>query len=463
MSWEQILADAGLNEREVKSVLILSSNPKMKASELAAELGTTRLDAYNSLSRLQEIGLVTTTADRPMKFSSPPLNEAIERVIEMRKEQLRRIEEGFSNVKSSNNWVKEKEDQVKSTPIDEPNFAVLKERLHIHKRIEKFAKEAKFRIVLMLGEFGILHLHRGPALTAINSAAERGIQVQVLAKLHRRTVRFFRDFHDSIEVRHSDDVESQGALKDDEEVLQMLNLESNPVGRGREDAALSVVSKQFAVSQANLIDAIWPEAIPFEQAVKRFTEQQIVDPLKIEIGQGSFLEKLRSALGVDLSLPEEDTPFDPDAMIKAGIEVNTARRKLAKNSLSSLTILGFDLEKMMRQVGRRVGEELAFSLRGIDDQIEFLNEMMDLWEAAGLGTLSYDFDPSFHVRVGLNEMPEPENKEVLPLWEMDDGIVEGALMSRYPEEGEVQINRIDGSGELDDLWQYHLIMKESTE
>ncbi len=463
MSWEQILADAGLNEREVKSVLILSSNPKMKASELAAELGTTRLDAYNSLSRLQEIGLVTTTADRPMKFSSPPLNEAIERVIEMRKEQLRRIEEGFSNVKNSNNWVKEKENQVNSTPIDEPNFAVLKERLHIHKRIEKFAKEAKFRIVLMLGEFGILHLHRGPALTAINSAAERGIQVQILAKLHRRTVRFFRDFHDSIEVRHSDEVESQGALKDDEEVLQMLNLESNPVGRGREDAALSVVSKQFAISQANLIDAIWPEAIPFEQAVKRFTEQQIVDPLKIEIGQGSFLEKLRSALGVDLSLPEEDTPFDPDAMIKAGIEVNTARRKLAKNSLSSLTILGFDLEKMMRQVGRRVGEELAFSLRGIDDQIEFLNEMMDLWEAAGLGTLSYDFDPNFHVRVGLNEMPEPENKEVLPLWEMDDGIVEGALMSRYPEEGDVQINRIDGSGKLDDLWQYHLIMKESTE
>ena len=139
MSWEQILADAGLNEREVKSVLILSSNPKMKASELAAELGTTRLDAYNSLSRLQEIGLVTTTADRPMKFSSPPLNEAIERVIEMRKEQLRRIEEGFSNVKNSNNWVKEKENQINSTPIDEPNFAVLKERLHIHKRIEKFA------------------------------------------------------------------------------------------------------------------------------------------------------------------------------------------------------------------------------------------------------------------------------------------------------------------------------------
>ena len=50
MGWDQVLSFAGLNEREVQSVLILSSKPKLKASELAAELGTTRLDAYNSLS-----------------------------------------------------------------------------------------------------------------------------------------------------------------------------------------------------------------------------------------------------------------------------------------------------------------------------------------------------------------------------------------------------------------------------
>ena len=57
--WEELLIDSGLNEREVRSILVLGSNPKMKASELAKELGTTRLDAYNSLSRLQEMGIVT--------------------------------------------------------------------------------------------------------------------------------------------------------------------------------------------------------------------------------------------------------------------------------------------------------------------------------------------------------------------------------------------------------------------
>ena len=460
MGWDQVLSFAGLNEREVQSVLILSAKPKLKASELATELGTTRLDAYNSLSRLQEIGLVTTTADRPMKFSSPPINEAVERLIGMRKEQLRQVEEGYETLLSGTSWNQEVADKEKAAGFDEPKFAVLKERIHIHKRIEQFANDANERVVLMLGEYGILHLHRGPALAAINSAAERGIKIQILAKLHRRTIRFFRDLHENVMIRHSDDVESQGALMDSEEVLQMLNIESNPVGRGKEDAALSVVSKQFAISQANLIDAVWPEAIPFDQAEKRFTEQQIVDPLRIEIGQGSFLEKLRTALGVDLELPEEDTPFDPDAMLKAGREVNSARRKLGENSLSSLTILGFDLEIMMRQVGRRVGEELAFSLRGIEDNIEFLNELMDLWEAAGLGTLTYALEPTFHVCVGLSEKPDQGNRDVLPLWELDDGIIEGALMARYPEEGDVEIKRIPGSGDLDDIWQYHLLVKE---
>ena len=66
-----MLTDAGLSEREINALKVLSRKSNIKASELAKELDTTRLDAYNSLERLQRIGLVTTTADRPMRFSSP--------------------------------------------------------------------------------------------------------------------------------------------------------------------------------------------------------------------------------------------------------------------------------------------------------------------------------------------------------------------------------------------------------
>ena len=41
--WNE-LCSAGLTEREVRSIKQLGSNPKMKASELAKELDTTRTD-----------------------------------------------------------------------------------------------------------------------------------------------------------------------------------------------------------------------------------------------------------------------------------------------------------------------------------------------------------------------------------------------------------------------------------
>ena len=107
MSWKQILTDAGLSEREVDAVIVLSNKSNLKASELAKELGTTRLDAYNSLERLQTIGLVTVTADRPMRFSSPPINEAVRHLIGIRKDQLLRIEQGFEELQKGINYTAE--------------------------------------------------------------------------------------------------------------------------------------------------------------------------------------------------------------------------------------------------------------------------------------------------------------------------------------------------------------------
>ena len=122
--WEELLIDSGLNEREVRSILVLGSNPKMKASELAKELGTTRLDAYNSLSRLQEMGIVTVTADRPMRFSSMNVHQAIEHIIGMRKQQLNRLVEGYDEI--SKNVTKEtKPTQATQRNADDPRFCLL--------------------------------------------------------------------------------------------------------------------------------------------------------------------------------------------------------------------------------------------------------------------------------------------------------------------------------------------------
>jgi len=138
-------------------------------------------------------------------------------------------------------------------------------------------------------------------------------------------------------------------------------------------------------------------------------------------------------------------------------EINQARAALQDGTVQSLNQLGIDFNTMLRQVGQRIGEELTFSLRKIEGHVEFLSELMDWWEHAGLGELNYDSDPFFHIVVKLAHPAEMDNQDSLPLWELDDGIIEGALMARYPAAGNVRIRRESFEDEDGPAWRYTLI------
>tara|TARA_B100000965_G_scaffold156772_1_gene130635 strand:- start:430 stop:1812 length:1383 start_codon:yes stop_codon:yes gene_type:complete len=459
VDWVELFEEAGLTDREARSLVLLSSSKELKASDLAKKLGTNRLDAYNSLSRLTQIGLVNVTADRPMRFSCSSLPVLFKKLIKDQKSRIDRTTKAFENIMSgaSDDALESDNSNVDSSA----KFAVLKGREHIQKRIGELANEAEGQLILFLGRYGILHLCRSPSIEEINSAAERGVIVKVLAQLDRRTLKFFDQLHDSIEIRHSDEVNSLGVLKDQSDVIQFLFVEQNPVGRGREDAALVVSSEVFASSHYEFMMAIWNRAVDISSAKKRFTEERIVDPLRLTIGEGSFLEQFREALDFSGELPDEDTPFNPDSFLASSNEINQARAALQDGTVFSLQQLGIDIKTMLRQVGHRIGAELAFSLRNIEGHVEFLSELMDWWEHAGLGELEYDTVPFFHIKVNLTH-PPINQKEVLPLWELDDGIIEGALRSRYPEDSNIRIRREEDQGD-DEMWRYTLIFIEDNE
>lgn len=459
MDWVELFEEAGLTDREAKSLVLLSSSKELKASDLAKKLGTNRLDAYNSLSRLTQIGLVNVTADRPMKFSCSSLPVLFKKLIKDQKSRIDRTTKAFENIMSgATDEALESEAQQGDASA---KFAVLKGRDHIQKRIGELANEADGQLVLFLGKYGILHMCRSPSIEEVNSAAERGVMIKVLAQLDKRTLKFFDQLHESIEIRHSDEVNSLGVLKDQSDVIQFLFVEQNPVGRGREDAGLVVSSEVFAASHYEFMMAIWNRAVDFNSAKKRFTEEKIVDPLRLTVGDGSFLEQFRDALNFSGELPDEDTPFNPDSFLASSNEINQARAALQDGTVFSLHQLGIDIKTMLRQVGHRIGEELAFSLRKIDGHVEFLSELMDWWEYAGLGELEYDTVPFFHIKVNLTH-PPVEKADVLPLWELDDGIIEGALRSRYPEDSNVRIRRESAQGE-DELWRYTLIFVDDSD
>ena len=127
-------------------------------------------------------------------------------------------------------------------------------------------------------------------------AVNRGVQVRVSSSLNEKTIKFFDDLDDRIEVRHHENFSMQGVYVDEEVGLQFINIETNPTGRGKQDTALLIESGAFMTAQLELMDIQWGAATSYSAAKARLTEGKIIEPLKLTLGEGSYYEKLRTSL-----------------------------------------------------------------------------------------------------------------------------------------------------------------------
>ena len=76
------------------------------------------------------------------------------------------------------------------------------------------------------------------------------------------------------------------------------------------------------------------------------------------------------------------------------------------------------------------------------------------------GNLSYDIEPEFHIKVVLGSPISEDNG--LPLWALDDGIIEGALLARYSSDGEVIVQR-EQNEDSEEFCRYNLIMSPKSD
>ena len=73
------LIEGGLEEKYARIILALCGQAPMKASEIGKLVSISRMDAYNSLKKLKEMGLVMATLDKPMScllYTSPSPRDA---------------------------------------------------------------------------------------------------------------------------------------------------------------------------------------------------------------------------------------------------------------------------------------------------------------------------------------------------------------------------------------------------
>ena len=295
------LEECGLELKQAQIIVDLASNPPSKASEVGKRIGLSRMDAYNSLRKLQEQGLVKATLDKPMRFAGKTISEVFKLLIHKQRLDLQRMEEHLEVLTTG-----------PAVPImsieshvNEATFSVIKDRHQIMATFESLLAEAESNVWLLFGRWGILHFLRVGGKKVLDDALERGVEIKIVACVDKKTVRFFDEMSPLIEIRHHQQLSLQGAFIDSEYGIQFVYSEDNPTGRGKEDTALLIESPEFLKAQKELLQIQWDAASAYSVARARIIDGEMTEPLQYSLGEGSFYAKLRDSLANDLAVVRE--------------------------------------------------------------------------------------------------------------------------------------------------------------
>ncbi len=410
------LIEGGLEEKFARIILALCSQPPLKASEIGKLVTISRMDAYNTLRRLQDMGLVMATLDKPMRFTALPVADVFKQLIKREEANVRRLKLHLDELSSKTTVI---QSEIYSQH-QEALFSVVKDRHSIYATIDNMVQESEDTVWMMLSKWGILHLMRSGIIDSFNEAIERGVDVRIVADVDVKTIRFFEELDSRIEIRHRDNQSQIGFYVDQEVGIQVVHSDPNPTGRGKDDAALLIESKDYMEAQIQLLKVQWSEGIAYSSAKARLVDGMITEPLNLKIGEGSFYQRLRT-----LNVDEDGVGFTnailrrPDEPLTLGI------------SAASLRKLGIDMSEILRIVGRRIGRELALELREETNDNDFWERLAVLWDELGMGKLEIDAIPPSIVT--LEESNNCEVNEQLDniLCYMDEGVLEGVLKERH--------------------------------
>ena len=411
------LIEAGLDEKQCLLIIDLASQPPAKASEIGKRLGLSRMDAYNSLKKLQEEGLVKATLDKPIRFFGMPINEVFKQIIRKKEFDLQRVQDNLKSLNERNDL------PILSVNIsqNEDSFSVIKDRHSILATAESVISESEERVWLLLGKWGILHLLRTGTFDVIKDALERNVDIKLLVSVDEKTIRYYDNLDKRIEIRHLENFNLSGIFVDNQVGIQYVNIDESPTGRGKEETAILMESNTLVSAQNELLRIQWNGSISYQSAKARILDGMITEPLQLTIGEGSFYDKFKSILKNELEIPVNAV------LTKSGDLVNTGDIR----QTNALAALGINTNMLFDNLGQRVGAELAVKLSNITDEEIFWKHIAKEWQDMGMGNIEYDNLPPnvITVREGTSCDGKPMKSGIF--CNLDESLLAGVIKERY--------------------------------
>jgi len=283
------LTECGLEDKEARTYLSLLIGGVAKASEVAKRANFSRMDAYNSLKKLQNQGLVEATMEKPMRFVPKPVEDALEILIKEKEIEIRRIKDSKATL---NQFIKLSQVKVEI----EPRFRILKERKNVHLQIEAMVEAADHEVLLLVTQEGLIRCKASGCFATLKKRQPAGLDVRVLTQINHPNLRQAKTLAADHDIRHFNIPNFSMLIVDGAEVLISVATDDRRASRGIEDTALWMNSPDFISAQQGFFDHLWENAALARDRIVELETGLVMKPLKLELTGGSMYQRLREII-----------------------------------------------------------------------------------------------------------------------------------------------------------------------
>lgn len=259
----EALVELGLTNSEAKVYLAAARLGAATATEIAAVAEKERSNAHHLLQRLEQLGLVDTTLDSPMKFRPVEPREAIDNLFSLQTVKFKKLEEMKSSTLTS------LAPAVIGTPPNTETFSVVRGRVRTYLRVIGTLSTCESDVSLLMSSNGLIRLSRfRNFIQLMGQRAEAGVKFRVVTEITKSNAEYVRIMGEVAEVRHVRNQTTNASIYDMKIGSVALSINDALEEDIAEHVALWSNGASFVKMLAALFDSAWFLAAPVGPTLK---------------------------------------------------------------------------------------------------------------------------------------------------------------------------------------------------
>ena len=259
------LSEFGLDESDARLYLGLLQSGSVTVGSISSRLEIDRGKAYRSLSRLRNLGLVSTTFSNPTICNAIEPDEALTTIIQKKNDDVVTMQKIAKKIGSELKQISKE----KST-MEVSSFSIIQGRLNVYARVGKLIHQSKNTVYIVTTIDDVLRMYHTSIPEKIGISKKNGIKIRVLTYTNSENLLPLIDRLNPTESRIGKlPSKSRMVVEKEHQLIISDSINESMNWNDESDSILYTNSSEMVNNIWSLCNLLWKKSKPLEILLKK--------------------------------------------------------------------------------------------------------------------------------------------------------------------------------------------------